>query len=81
MSDTPLVSQPTMRPTRKTEQAAVAGGVTVAAVTPFLIFIFNRIYNQNIPDDAYELLPYLSAGAVWLIQSARSYFAKERAEP
>ena len=77
--NTPLVNQTTMRPTRKTEQAAIAGGITVGAVTPFLIFAFNRIYDGNIPDDAYELLPYISAGAVWGIQSARAYFARERA--
>lgn len=74
-----LINQPTMRPTRKVAQGTIAGGLTVGAVTPFIILIFNRVYDNNIPDDAYNVLPYLSAAAVWVIQSIRGYIAKDRA--
>jgi hypothetical protein len=75
-----LVKQPSMRPTRKVEQGMVAGGLSAAAVTPFLMFALNRYYDGAIPEDVYEILPWVTALLVWLIQSGRSYLAKERAE-
>lgn len=74
-----LVSQPTMKPTRKVEQGMIAGGLSVAAVTPFLIFALESYYgDSSIPERWHNFLPYLSALFVWAIQSGRSYFAKER---
>lgn len=79
MSDKPLVNQPTMRPTRKVEQGIIAGGLSAAAVTPFLVFALESFYGDGqVPQRWVNFLPYLSALGVWAIQSARSYFARER---
>lgn len=80
MSKPELVVQPSARPTRKTEQSIIAGGVTAASVTPFLLFGLNRYYDGAIPEDVYEILPWVTAFLVWAIQGARAYFAKERSE-
>jgi hypothetical protein len=80
MSKPPLVKQPTKVPTRKVGSGAAYGGFTAGAATTLLLFVFNRIYSDGIPDDVYQILPYLSAFLTWGVQTARGYFAKERAD-
>ena len=80
MSKPELIRQPSVRPTRKVQQGALYGGVSVAAVNAFVMFAVNRYYHGAPPADVLELVPWIVGFLVWVVTVAGAYFSKERAE-
>lgn len=71
-----LVNQPTAAPTRKVGNGMLAGAGTAAVGAPAVILWgWGLITDEPMP---VEVAIFLASGLTWAVQSAVSYFTRER---